>query len=504
MGEVKPMQDLCAIFVHAGAGYHSRDNELKHLKVCELAVEAGMSFLRHGGTAIDAVETALMVLEDAPITNAGRGSNLNEQGVVECDASIVDHFGRSGAAGAVPSVKNPIALARRIYEKACVSPGMQRVPPNLLCGQGAADFAWDNNIMVVPNDMLVSPLAAQRFRNWTADIALWEIENPRPESEVISTCLRRPLPLTIGSFPSVQSHMEAARRIGEEYNVSSQHVNAETVDQSEPKVQQESKAQSDGTPPPSTNGGSGSAGSRSTVPIPEPEKSPKSQRDREDFITDTVGAIAVDSFGNIAAGSSSGGIGMKHYGRIGPAALIGIGTHVIPIDPTDPSESTVAVVASGTGEHIASTFAASTCANRVYYSHKKAQGGLFDIVNEEEAIESMIKNEFSGHPAVVNSEIESSLGLMIVKKTTEGIALFFAHNTESFAIGSLSNRDERAQCVMSRNPNKAPVALGARMIRPSPSPRPQTQHNPKNKKKHKIRDNCFPERASLRKRHDHS
>ena len=62
-----------------------------------------MSFLRHGGSAISAVEMALMVLEDAPITNAGLGSNLNEKGIIECDASIVDHFGRSGAVGAVPS-----------------------------------------------------------------------------------------------------------------------------------------------------------------------------------------------------------------------------------------------------------------------------------------------------------------------------------------------------------------------------------------------------------------
>lgn len=62
-----------------------------------------MAFLRNGGTAIDAVEVALMVLEDAPITNAGFGSNLTAQGLVEGDASIVDHYGHSGAVGAVPS-----------------------------------------------------------------------------------------------------------------------------------------------------------------------------------------------------------------------------------------------------------------------------------------------------------------------------------------------------------------------------------------------------------------
>lgn len=52
------------------------------------------------------------------------------------------------------------------------------------------------------------------------------------------------------------------------------------------------------------------------------------QSDREDLVTDTVGCICVDRWGNVAAGSSSGGIGMKHRGRIGPAALIGVGTWI--------------------------------------------------------------------------------------------------------------------------------------------------------------------------------
>lgn len=60
-----------------------------------------MTFLNNGATAVDAVEVAIKVLEDKEITNAGFGSNLALDGTVECDATIVDHYGRSGAVGAV-------------------------------------------------------------------------------------------------------------------------------------------------------------------------------------------------------------------------------------------------------------------------------------------------------------------------------------------------------------------------------------------------------------------
>ena len=60
-----------------------------------------MTFLNNGSTAVEAVEIATKVLEDKEITNTGFGSNLTMSGAVECDATIVDHYGRSGAVGAI-------------------------------------------------------------------------------------------------------------------------------------------------------------------------------------------------------------------------------------------------------------------------------------------------------------------------------------------------------------------------------------------------------------------
>ena len=133
-----------------------------------------------------------------------------------------------------------------------------------------------------------------------------------------------------------------------------------------------------------------------TATLSQSASPPKAGPDPEDHITDTVGAIAIDGWGNIACAASSGGIGMKYRGRVGPAALVGVGAAVIPIDPDDPERTCVGTVASGTGEHMATTMAATVCAERLYQSVRKRNGGGYEDVTEDEALRSMIEKEFMG------------------------------------------------------------------------------------------------------------
>lgn len=185
----------------------------------------------------------------------------------------------------------------------------------------------------------------------------------------------------------------------------------------------------------------------------------------EDWVTDTIGAIAIDDSGHIAAGSSSGGIGMKHRGRLGPAALVGIGTAVVPCAEDDDDNVTVAAVTSGTGEHMATTMASQRCAERLYHGTRRGPAGIDVQDDDEDAImESFIAKDFMDHPGVRSCHSAGAIGIMAVKKTRRGYYLYFAHNTDSFALASMGGLEKEPRCVMSRLPDGAKIAKGGRKV----------------------------------------
>ena len=124
-----------AIIVHGGAGaWGASDDRLEQAKAaCAEAAEIGRAILLKGGSALDAVEAAVNVLEDCPILDAGRGSYPNAEGDVEMDALIMDGRDLSmGAIAAIQRVRHPISLARRV---------MAESGHNFLVGLGADAFA---------------------------------------------------------------------------------------------------------------------------------------------------------------------------------------------------------------------------------------------------------------------------------------------------------------------------------------------------------------------------
>lgn len=110
-----------AIAVHGGASEDYpflQEHQKEFEKGLAKAVEMGYSVLEKGGSALDAVEESVKILEDNPLFNAGRGSALNCRGEVEMDASIMNGENLdAGGVSMVRTVKNPISLARLIMEK---------------------------------------------------------------------------------------------------------------------------------------------------------------------------------------------------------------------------------------------------------------------------------------------------------------------------------------------------------------------------------------------------
>jgi beta-aspartyl-peptidase (threonine type) len=150
-----------SLIVHGGA-WDIPDEAVPACNLgCRNALEAGWRVLAAGGSALDAVEAAVIVLEDDPVFDAGYGSHLNADGKVECDAIIMDGATlRAGAAAGLQRIKNPIRLARRIWEECAHM---------MLIAEGAERFAQKSGLQLCDPDELVSEAEHQAYLRCLGD-----------------------------------------------------------------------------------------------------------------------------------------------------------------------------------------------------------------------------------------------------------------------------------------------------------------------------------------------
>ncbi|MCK8066132.1 isoaspartyl peptidase/L-asparaginase [Vibrio sp. 1CM7H] len=261
-----------SIAIHGGAGTILREqmsNELQQsiLADLEASVKAGHQILEEGGDALDAVVSAVKVLEDSPNFNAGKGSVLTNNEMVEMDASVMD--GRNQAAGAVAGVrhiKNPIELARDV---------MRNSNHVLLVGEGAEKFAFEQGHEYTEQDYFFTD---------------------RRYEQLLSMREKGQFALSESRYPDDRKH-------------------------------------------------------------------------------GTVGAVALDQQGNLAAATSTGGVTNKQYNRVGDSALIGCGTVA--------ENGVVAVSTTGVGEFFIRKRVAEDVAARMRYLQEDIHTACEHIIQGE-------------------------------------------------------------------------------------------------------------------------
>ena len=154
------------LVVHGGSGIITRDRLTPDQDGAAraglaAALDAGSAVLEGGGTALDAVEAAVRVLENDPYFNAGRGAVFTHEGRQELDAAIMDgHDRHAGAAASVTATKNPVSLARAVMEQS---------PHVLLSGPGADAFSREQGLEQAGADWFAIPERRRQLEEMKAD-----------------------------------------------------------------------------------------------------------------------------------------------------------------------------------------------------------------------------------------------------------------------------------------------------------------------------------------------
>jgi beta-aspartyl-peptidase (threonine type) len=320
------------LLVHGGAWAIPPDAAEAHQAGVRAALEAGYNILSLGGSALDAVQAAVSVLEDDPTFDAGRGSFLTSDGRVQLDALLMDG-GRMKAGGVacVERLRNPIQAARLVLENS---------PHVYFVGEGAERFAAAHGMPLIDNAELVLDREVERLRHAQARQAagLGDETFSGPDTEAHGFLLDDKDPST--AFPAQ----------------------------------------------------------------PSPLANPKTD-DPTKWSHDTVGAVALDGHGNLAAATSTGGTLNKTPGRVGDSSLIGCGCYA--------DNLAAAVSLTGWGEPIMKLVLGKWATDRV------ANGAAPEIAARE-AI-GYLYNRLGGHGGIILLGPDGRFGL--------------AHNTPAMAWG---------------------------------------------------------------------
>ncbi|HXI88069.1 MAG TPA: isoaspartyl peptidase/L-asparaginase [Parvularculaceae bacterium] len=259
------------IVIHGGAGalapgLYTPEEEAAYKAKLSEALDAGYAVLEKGGRSIDAVEAAIVIMEDSPLFNAGKGAVFTKEGRNELDAAIMDgKTVNAGAVAGVTHVKNPIKLARAV---------MDQSPHVMFARSGAEEFARTHGIEMVKTSYF------RTERRWK----------------------------------EYQDALKADR-----------------------------------------------------------EKKGASLPYAYDLKFGTVGAVALDKDGNIAAGTSTGGLTLKEYGRVGDSPIIGAGTYA--------DNRSCAVSSTGWGEYFIRLVIARDVCAQVEYAHKSVVDAAADVIH---------------------------------------------------------------------------------------------------------------------------
>jgi beta-aspartyl-peptidase (threonine type) len=335
------------LLIHGGA-WAMPDNAIAaHERGIAAALTAGWSALSRGGTAVDAVEAAVTIMEDDDTFDAGRGSFLTRDGRVQLDALLMNGADlRTGGVACVERLRNPIQAARLVLEKS---------PHVYFVGTGAERFATQHGIRLIDNTELIVPRERDR---------LMAFQQAEAAGHPDTTFSGANTPADTVGAPGLASETweEVATTSSEAQLALDTEVEAALPDE---------------------------------LRIDDPTL----------HSHDTVGAVALDQFGNIAAGTSTGGTLSKAPGRVGDSSLIGCGCYA--------DNLSAAVSLTGWGEPIMKLVLGKWAVDRV-------ASGATPQAAATEAI-AYLYNRLGGHGGIILLGPDGSIGI--------------AHNTPRMAWG---------------------------------------------------------------------